>query len=134
MGKSICDAMPSHKVRTVIKAIPDSVRIRSADSKCAQWTKTGYSYKLYGDDGHVKGHAHINASEYRVDDNGQLVKRFTDGYGDDPWQLLPKRGVEAFVPERPAYVPSGKPAKAWRKGDERPLVVDKLGRKTVFKP
>ncbi len=32
-------AMPKGKVRSILKAVPDNVRLRSADDKCARWTK-----------------------------------------------------------------------------------------------
>lgn len=72
------------------------------------------------------------STEYRYEArNGvpTLVKRFTDGYGSDPWQLVGTAAIDAIPQEPYTFKPSGKPAKAWRKGNERPIVTDKLGRK-----
>jgi hypothetical protein len=107
-------AMPSGKVRTVLKAVPDNVRMRSADSKCAMWTRTD-----------------PKCTEYKYNDKGELVRRFTDGYGNDPWQLVGRDAVDAIVSTPYVFKPSGKPPKAWRKGNERPIIVDKLGRKVT---
>lgn len=68
------------------------------------------------------------STEYRYDDQGNLVKRFTDGYGNDPWQLIGKSAIDAIEQKPYVFRPSGKPAKAWRKGNERPVVTDRLGR------
>jgi hypothetical protein len=110
------DAMPACKTRTILKAIPDHVRYKSGESKAFSQTKTD-----------------AKSSEYRYDDNGQLVRRFTDGWGDDPWQLVSERAVKALPDTRPKFAPSGKPAIKWRKGNEKPLVTDKLGRVKLCK-
>lgn len=88
------------------------IGMKSAESKAFSQTKTD-----------------PKSTEYRYDDKGNLVKRFTDGYGNDPWQLMGKAAIEAIPQEPYVFKPSGKPAKAWRKGNERPIVTDKLGRK-----
>jgi hypothetical protein len=105
-------AMPNGKVRTVIK--PSDVRIPSSNGKAWAMTKTD-----------------PKSTPYRYDDNGQLVRRFTDGYGDDPWQLLEPEKVKAMASKPYRFKPSGKPEKVWRKGNERPIVTDRLGRKVV---
>ncbi len=89
---------------------------KSAESKAFSLTKTD-----------------PKSTPYRYDDKGNLVRRFTDGYGDDPWQLVSSEAVKALPDDRPVFAPSGKPAIKWRNGKERPLVVDKLGRKVVTK-
>jgi hypothetical protein len=73
------------------------------------------------------------SSEYRYDDNGQLVRRFTDGYGSDPWQLVSERAVKALPDTRTKFAPSGKPAIKWRKATD-PVCVVKVTRKAITKP
>jgi hypothetical protein len=87
------------------------IGMKSAESKAFGLTKTD-----------------AKSTPYRYDANGQLVRRFTDGYGNDPWQLLEPEKVRAMASKPYKFVPSGKPEKAWRKGNERPIVTDKLGR------
>jgi hypothetical protein len=73
------------------------------------------------------------STPYRYDDNGQLVRRFTDGYGSDPWQLVSERAVKALPDTRPKFAPSGKPAIKWRKATD-PVCVVKVTRKAITKP
>jgi hypothetical protein len=68
------------------------------------------------------------STPYRYNDKGELVRRFTDGYGNDPWQLLSTDAIGAIEQKPYVFKSSGKPAKAWRKGNERPVVTDKMGR------
>jgi hypothetical protein len=107
--------LPLAKEEISVKdVIPAPIGCKSAESKAFGLTKTD-----------------AKSSEYRYDDKGNLVKRFTDGYGDDPWQLLEPEKVKAMASKPYRFKPSGKPEKAWRKGNERPIVTDRLGRKVV---
>jgi hypothetical protein len=111
------DRLGLPEVREVIShkdIIPAPMGIKSLETKTFSQTKTD-----------------AKSTEYRYEvRNGvpTLVKRFTDGYGNDPWQLLGTKAIEALPQEAYVFKPSGKPAKAWRKGNERPTVTDRLGR------
>lgn len=111
LGLPLVKEIISHK-----DVIAAPIGMKSAESKTFSQTKTD-----------------PKSTEYRYDDKGNLVKRFTDGYGNDPWQLMGKAAIEAIPQEPYVFKPSGKPAKAWRKGNERPIVTDKLGRKASYK-
>lgn len=106
LGLPMVKEVISHK-----DVIPAPIGMKSAESKAFGQTKTD-----------------PKSTEYRYNDKGELVRRFTDGYGSDPWQLMGKAAIEALPQEPYVFRPSGRPAKAWRKGNERPIVTDKLGR------
>jgi hypothetical protein len=108
------DAMPACKTRTILRV--NDVPIPSSNGKAWAMTKTD-----------------PKSSEYRYDDKGNLVKRFTDGYGSDPWQLVSERAVKALPDTRAKFVPSGKPAIRWRKAND-PVCVVKVTRKAITKP
>jgi hypothetical protein len=115
--KSYCDRLGLPKVVEQIMSkdvIEAPIGMKSAESKAFGLTKTD-----------------PKSTPYRYDDKGNLVKRFTDGYGNDPWQLLEPEKVRAMASKPYKFVPSGKPEKVWRKGNERPIVTDKLGRVKV---
>jgi hypothetical protein len=109
--------LPLAKEEISVKdVIPAPIGCKSAESKAFGLTKTD-----------------PKSTPYRYDDNGQLVPRFQDGYGSDPWQLVSERAVKALPDTRAKFVPSGKPAIRWRKAND-PVCVVKITRKAVTKP